>query len=127
MYQRFEYPRNIVNKFLNGNCGALALELNKLTGWPLRAVYILETNQELKYSVPAHYLVEKSPGLYVDIIGIRNETELAQELPVSFDIPADRIIITSTNETLGNTDYKCSIEDTLLAKIYAKDIVMKIK
>lgn len=122
---RFNYPASIVDRFLNGECGSLALSLNNLTNWPIYAIYLLGPEEDITYSVPAHYVVRVSDDLFLDIVGLRTAEELGTELPATFDIPTEKVIIKLTDRTLGNLDYECSIEDMLFANLYAQDIVSK--
>ena len=57
--------RQTMNKYLTGDCGLLALSLNKLSGWP---IYGVSENAW----IPAHYIL-KAPGgeYFLDVEGFQ--------------------------------------------------------
>lgn len=123
MSLRFNYTPDILARFLEGECGVLALELHRLTGWPIYAVYMLEPGENVAYSIPAHYVIKTPNEMFLDIIGLRTADELAQELPVQLNLPMTKVYLKPTDQHLDNPDYVCEQEDLLYAHVYAQDIL----
>ena len=123
----FDYPSDITYKFLHGQCGALTLELSRLTNWPIYAIFLTETGQVTPHDVPAHYVILTPFKLFLDIIGLRSARELISSVPTEFGYPDYRVSIHASDRSLTNKDFTCSESDMIFANFYATDIIKKLR
>lgn len=72
----FTNDEDVISYFTEGQCGALAYELHKLTGWSLVAITDGPIDS-LDYS--GHVFVVNSDGLAVDIKGVRTIDEVKED------------------------------------------------
>lgn len=61
---KYEYSREVIEAFTEGDCWALALSVNKLTNWPL--IFITEGAEAEDW---LHVLVKMPNGKWLDIHG----------------------------------------------------------
>jgi len=105
----FNFPSNIVKKYIEGNCGILATQLINLLGgkWGMYSVFI----EDNKWAVPAHYIIRYDQSdLYIDIIGVRTKDKIVGEWKkYALDNKIEpHIIIKKTGPHMDNPDYECN-------------------
>lgn len=70
-------PPNLIDAYLEGDCGTLALALHERLKWPIYAIASLREDGSLE--IPSHYVLS-APGreLFLDITGLRSLSYLEE-------------------------------------------------
>lgn len=99
------FSPDIISTYLEGDCGALALSLQGLSGWP---IYSISTEG----GIPAHYVV-RAPGgeFFLDITGLRSRSYLKNYWTDYFD--GEKIIIHPVDALLCNSNYYRDIQASI--------------
>ncbi len=122
----FAFPLNVVIRFTDGDCGALAIQLKEVLGGQIYGLYPY-LNKKKYISEPYHYVcrVIRNTDMFIDINGMRTQNslvlwakEMVPDLPTTCTWELEPV-----DDELSNPDYYREIvnnERTMsLAMIYA--------